>query len=344
VEVRSFLQRGILILTALTLPLGIGAEGSVPHADAAPPVSATFVDISPDGGVPTSDSYVVGPYPCTYPCVSGNNGGRVNGLSAVPGDSSTYFAASELGGLYKIHLLPDGSEKWLHLDGHIPTLTWDVAVASGGQRVFATSFYEGRVDLTAALQVSTDGGSTWEGRLPAAPPTCPADRASQPSGFGIAIRPGSSEVLVGTNCGLARTTDGGDHWARFDPTPDDAAGSVWDVIALPGGRTYACGDDGLLVSPSGGAESWVALKEKPPGATGGFCSLAVSPEESYVVFAMFGDPVLSYLWPYRRSFSKSRTVLRRNVWTFAPERQYFSSTPTLTQCLRCLQGLMTLAK
>jgi uncharacterized repeat protein (TIGR01451 family) len=154
--------------------------------------------------------------------------------------------------------------------------------------VYATSFNEGRRDLTSVLQVSTDGGNTWSGRLPAAPANCVAVRAGQPSGFGIALRPGTSEALVGTNCGLARTTDGGDHWNRFDPTPGNAAGSVWDAAALPSGRTYACGDDGLLVSPTGADGTWTALGR--PASTSGFCSLAVSPEESNVVFIMFGIP------------------------------------------------------
>jgi uncharacterized repeat protein (TIGR01451 family) len=278
------LRCGITILAALTPLFGISIGSSISQA-AAPKVHATFEDISPDNEGPS-----IGFFDCPDPCVSGRNGGRVNGLSGVPGDPSTYFAASEVGGLFKIRILADGSQRWRHLDGHIPTLTWDVAAAPGGQRVFATSFYEGRVDLTAALQVSTDGGTTWTGNLSAAPPTCPAARANQPSGFGIAVRPGSAEVLAGTNCGLARTTDGGDHWTRFDPTPGDPAGRVWDIVALPGGRTYACGDDGLLVSPSGAAGTWTALAK--PSSTGGFCSLAVSPEEAYVVFAMFGNPYL----------------------------------------------------
>jgi photosystem II stability/assembly factor-like uncharacterized protein len=156
----------------------------------------------------------------------------VHNLAAVPGNASTYFAASEVGGLFKS---TDGGVSWFHLDGYLPGSAWNVAAAPGGQRVYATSFNEGRLDLTAVLQVSTDGGITWSGRLPAAPDTCSAERVSQPSGFGISLRPGTSEVLVGTNCGLARTTDGGDHWARFDPTPGDTAGSVWDAVALPGG-------------------------------------------------------------------------------------------------------------
>jgi uncharacterized repeat protein (TIGR01451 family) len=213
----------------------------------------------------------------------------VHNLAAVPGDASTYFAASEVGGLFKSM---NGGGLWSHLDGYLPGTAWDVDVAPGGARVYATSFNEGRTDTTAVLQVSTDGGVTWSGRLPAPPAGCAAERAAQPSGFGIALRPGTSEVLAGTNCGLARSTDDGGVWTRFDPTPNDGtANSVWDVVALPGGRTYACGDDGLLMSLTGAPGTWVNLGPPSP-FPGGFCSLAVSPEEANVVFAMFAAPIL----------------------------------------------------
>ena len=248
-------------------------------------IAATFVDITPDNLGPYDGQAAANIPDCPAPCLSGLNGGRVHNLAPVPGDATTYFAASEVGGLFKSI---NGGVSWSHLDGYLPWTAWDVAAASGGQRVYATSFNEGRRDLTTVLQVSTDGGTTWTGRLPAAPSTCSPERTGQPSGFGIAIRPGTAEVLVGTNCGLARSTDGGDTWTRFDPTPLDPPLSVWDAVALTGGPTYACGDDGLLVSPNGQAATWTQLAR--PAGTGGFCSLAVSPEETNVVFAMFANP------------------------------------------------------
>ncbi len=142
--------------------------------------------------------------------------------------------------------------------------------------------------------MSNDGGQTWVRPPQAAPSECPQQLVDQPSGFGIAVRPGSQEVLVGTNCGLARSVDNGAHWTLFDPTPTDGAppDSVWDVVALADGHSYACGDDGLLISPSGAPYTWSQI-DKPLSSTygelGGYCSLAVSPEDPTVVFVVFGN-------------------------------------------------------
>jgi len=284
---------GAVLALCTGLLVGVPTEPSVALP---PPIqvgSTRFVDINPENeGQTKGQPGVVDD--CPDPCASGESGGRVNGLAVVPDDPTTYFAASEVGGLYKS---VDGGTSWTHLDDHVPSLTWDVAAAVGGQLVYATSFYDGRVEPLTGLQVSTDGGTTWTHPTLPAPSSCPSDRVQQASAFGIARRDGSGEALVGTNCGIARTIDGGGSWLHFDLTPgDDGPGSVWDIVALPGGRTYACGDDGLLTSPDGTRSSWTLLGKPPITAKPiaarafGYCSLAASPEESDVLFAAFGNP------------------------------------------------------
>ena len=258
-------------------------------AVAAPPPK--FVDISPD------DS---GPMPgCPAPCAAGGSAGRVHNLASSPAHPSEVYAASELGGLFRS---ADGGVTWSHLDGHLPTKAWDVAVDPGGATVYATSFYDGRVESLAGVEVSRNGGLTWTRPASATPPQglCTEVRRSAPSGFGIAIRPGApNEVLAGTNCGLARSTDAGDTWEFFDPTPSDGeAQSVWDVVALPGGLTYACGQEGVVRSPDG-RTAWTKLPD-PTDATGpyrGYCVLAIDPDFPSVVFVVFSrityfDPVV----------------------------------------------------
>jgi uncharacterized repeat protein (TIGR01451 family) len=271
--------------TEVTAGPFVSSNGSTVSALA---TTAIFNDINPDNEGPLAGQPGLNLDPCPEPCASQHNGGRVNGLAVIAGipgfSPNTYFAASEVGGLFKS---VNGGGSWTHLDAHIPNLTWDIAARSG-QRVFATSFYDGRTQPLTGLQMSVDGGVTWVRPNLPTPSGCDTRRSDQPSGFGIGLRPGSSEVFVGTNCGLAQSPDDGASWTRFDPTPDDGvANSIWDVVALPGGRTYACGDDGLLMSQSGAPGSKWNVLGKPAATLGGFCSLAVSPDEPTVVYVVF---------------------------------------------------------
>ena len=318
-------SRAIVIFVAMGLLVIAVLSSGITETTNAIAARTSFVDINPDAS-DILNNPGVNIDPCPDPCLYGGSGGRVNGVDTVPDNPLISFAASELGGLFKS---VNGGNSWSHLDGHLPTRTWDVAAAPGGQTVYATSFFDGRVDSRAGLQVSRDGGSTWTAPLslravPAvpAPPGCNPLRAAQPSAFGIALRPGTAEALVGTNCGIARSTDSGDHWVRFDPTSNGVApNSVWDVVALPGGQTYACGDDGLLFSSDGQTWNTTPSPNRPPTGVGGFCSLAVSPEEPNVIFVVFANPNFGELFGAGGSeFYEGRINFGANsvMWTRLP--------------------------
>ncbi len=237
---------------------------------------SSFEDISPDN----SDLDNIDP--------DGATGGRVNGLAIDPQDPQVMYAASEWGGLYKS---TDSGLTWAHLTGHLPLVTWDVEVDPGTpSRVYATSFFDGRVETRAGINVSLDGGVTWARPAGSSPPAgfcfAPLDEV-EPSAFGIAVDPlAPANVFVGTSCGVAVSNDFGVTWTYRDPTPADSARRVWDVLALGGGVVHACGDDGHRRSDDGGV-NWVAGS----GLASGRCSLAVSPDESYVLFAVAGTSI-----------------------------------------------------
>ncbi len=271
------------VLVSLVCPAPARAGPQVPQ----------FVDINPD------DS---GPKPgCAAPCASGGSGGRVHRLASSRARPNEIYAASELGGLFKGTFQANpGDIVWSHLDAFLPTKAWDVAIDPDGERVYATSFYDGRVNSLAGIQVSGDRGQTWTRPLTATPPAlfCDQLRLDQPSGFGISIRPGSAkEILVGTNCGLARSVDFGVTWEFINPSSAGGpALSVWAVAALRGGRTYACGESGVMRSPDG-RTGWVTLPD-PSGTTTPYryCSIAADsdfPDAVFVVFSRttFFDPI-----------------------------------------------------
>ena len=241
-----------------------------------PAASQSLLDISPDSSSldPTN--------------ANGASGGRVNGLATVPGDNQTFYAASEWGGLFKS---TDGGQTWFHLDGHVPTVTWDVAVdPDDTNRVYATSFFDGRVDSLAGINVSTDGGVTWTHPPTTVPPAgfCAVpERRTEPAAFGIAIDPDDpANVFIGTSCGLAVSDDHGATWEYIDPTPADGADDVWDVVAHDG-VVDLCGDDGHQRRDSAGNFTTAT------GAAllGGRCSLAASPDEPDTLFAVSGATI-----------------------------------------------------
>ncbi|MBI4545428.1 MAG: hypothetical protein HY703_09545 [Gemmatimonadetes bacterium] len=222
---------------------------------------------------------------------SGATGGRVNGLARA-NDGLTFYAASEWGGLWQS---ATAGKTWFHLHDHLPTATWDVEVdPTNPNRAYATSFYDGRVNSLAGINVSTDGGATWNKPLTATPPSgfCLDEaRRTEPSAFGIAIDPEKPQhVYVGTNCGLALSADAGATWTFVDPTPEDGADNVWDVAVHHGGIVDLCGDDGHQRSQDGGA-NWITLPAWQKMLPSGRCSIGASPYEPNALFAAVGIQV-----------------------------------------------------
>lgn len=271
----------ILLSAAAALALSGAAGAQIP---------VTFTDINADQSTldPTNPN--------------GASGGRVTGIGVDVASPGTYYAASEWGGLFKS---TDGGLTWAHLPGHVPTATWDVAVDPGNSnRVFATSFYDGKATTLAGISVSTDAGVTWSRPATATPPAafnCVATRRAEPHAFGISFDPDDpNDVYIGTNCGLAVSNNLGATWNFIDPTPATTATDIWDVVVHDGGIIDVCGDDGHLRSTTGGA-SWTTAAASP--LPNGLCSLAVSPDEPYVLFATVGPTVFEsddggQSWPF----------------------------------------------
>lgn len=241
-------------------------------------LSVTVTDISPDtSSLDAADS-------------NGASGGRVNGLGVDRTTPARIYAASEWGGLFRS---TDSGVRWAHLDGHVPQATWDVEVdPTNSNRVYATSFYDGRTNSRSGINVSNDAGATWTHPPTATPPAsfCLSEtRRNEPVAFGIAIDPANANrVLIGTNCGLAMSTNAGATWTFIDPTSATGATDIWDVIVHNGGIIDLCGDDGHRRSTDSGA-TWTTATSQPLQT--GRCSLAVSPDESYVLFAVVGTSI-----------------------------------------------------
>ncbi|MBZ5657758.1 MAG: hypothetical protein LAO56_21040, partial [Acidobacteriia bacterium] len=252
---------------ALTCLLAGGASAQL---------SVTVTDISPDQSNSTD--------------ADAASGGRVNSLGVDASTPGRVYAASEFGGLFRSN---DNGLTWTHVEGFVPTVTWDVKVdPTNSNRVYATSFYDGRVNSRSGIGVSTDGGVTWAHPATATPPAgfCLTNvRRTEPAAFGIAIDPANANhVFIGTNCGLAVSLNAGVTWTFIDPTPTDGADDVRDVVVHHGGIIDLCGDDGHRRSTDGGA-TWTTATTQP--LPSGRCSITASPDESYVLFAVVGTSI-----------------------------------------------------
>jgi photosystem II stability/assembly factor-like uncharacterized protein len=240
----------------------------------------TITDINPDQSSRDATA--------AWGCASG---GRVNGLAVDPNNNLIQYAATEWGGLYKS---TNGGRNWTHLDGHVPQAMWDVEVdPSNSNRVYATSFYDGRVNSIAGINVSTNGGKTWTHPATATPSAIfctDLNRRTQPSAFGICIDPDNNQnVYIGTNSGLAISTDSGVTWTFVDPTPATGPTNVYDVVVHHNGIIDLFGQDGHRRRTPGNT-NWTTVTAGP-GLPGGWGKIAASPNESYVLFVVVGSRV-----------------------------------------------------
>jgi len=253
------------------------AGATLPFENASAQVTWRVTNISPvnsdlDGSNPNSSS-----------------GGRVNQLAVHPTSANNYFAASEWGGLYQT---TDGGRNWNYVAGHVPQVTWDVEYHPTNASVLvATSLFDGKTVPLSGINVSRDSDVTWNvpaTARPAAGDCRTAQRLNEPGAYGITFDPADpNDIYVGTNCGLAISTDNGVTWDFVDPTPGDGGGTtVFDVIVHNGGTIDICGQDGHLRSTNGGA-NFVAGGAEPTGT----CSLAVSPDEANVLFMSVGTQI-----------------------------------------------------
>lgn len=219
---------------------------------------------------------------------NGASGGRVNHVGAAS-DFSKVYAATEWGGLYQSF---DQGNTWVKIETFIPSATWDVKVdPRNNLRVYATSFFDGRVNPQSGIDISNDAGATWTalnfGRLD--PLNCKvAQRKNEPSGWQISINPSNpNAVFVGTSCGLARSLNAGVSWTFVDPSPLDTAEQIFAVVAHDRQTVDVIGENGFFRSTDNGG-TWSAVLAPPgpvSGNSGTGTGLAVSPQESYVLLA-----------------------------------------------------------
>ncbi|HEY6875948.1 MAG TPA: hypothetical protein VI384_06280 [Candidatus Dormibacteraeota bacterium] len=229
-------------------------------------------------------------------------GGRTVNFAVNPINTQIVFAATEFGGLWKS---TDHGSTWSHVDQVPLTAMEDVKIASSDVNlVIASGAYDGSFDNRGGgIWRSTDGGNTWA----KATGTDFCSPLAANNGREIAIgpgTPGSLTVMVGTDCGIATSTNSGASWSLINPPGNN---QIWDVKITKVGSALqvdACGDGGYVRSPDGGA-TWPTetdwgnatfpqplLGSPPaPASPGDPCRVATAPNDPNTVFMAARSPV-----------------------------------------------------
>ncbi len=202
-------------------------------------------------------------------------GGRVSRVTGIPGDPSTYYAATAAGGVWKS---VNGGREWKSVFDDQPVSSiGSIAVAPSDPNVLWVGSGEanirGNVGEGNGIYRSTDAGETWtrvwaaEGQIGT-----------------MAVHPKDPDVVFaavlgspfgpGDERGVYRTTDGGKTWNRVLFVDRDTGASdvcfhpsnarilfagLWQVRRMPWGMTSGGPGSGLHVSRDGG-ESWKKLE------------------------------------------------------------------------------------
>jgi hypothetical protein len=212
-------------------------------------------------------------------------GGRTVAVDIDATNANVAISAAESGGLFKT---TNGGATWFHLDGLKPFRMVDVVISpSNPNIVHATAVNDTRTINGGGIWRSVDGGTTWQKPATSTPAACP-----RASAWGIAYSPDSNFVFIGTDCGLAVSSNLGATWTHVAPDPALGNVPVTSVAAQAGGIVDVLGNAGHYRSTGNGAAgTWSATTNLPgtsPFGGGGISAqaLAASPVESNVLFAV----------------------------------------------------------
>lgn len=158
-------------------------------------------------------------------------GGRTVAATINPSNTNTVLTATESGGLWRS---TDGGNHWTHIDTLVPFRMSSVAFApNNASVVLATTWKTADSNNKGGIYRSTDGGLTWTDVTSGF-----ACNGGNFNAGAISYESSSTNVYVGTDCGIAFSTNAGATWNLKN------LGSVSSVAAVAGGKVYSCGANG----------------------------------------------------------------------------------------------------
>ncbi len=237
-----------------------------------------------------------------YRAIGPAAGGRVSRAAGVPGDPTTYYAATASGGVWKS---TDGGATWKSIFDDQPISSiGSIAIAPSNPNVVYVGSGEanirGNVAAGNGIYKSVDAGKTWthawkqEGQI--------GKMVVHPSNPDIAFAAVLGHAF-GPNSerGVYRTIDGGKTWQQvlkkddktgasdveMDPSnPSIVFAGFWEARRLPWDLVSGGSGSGLYVSRDGG-DTWKQLTESGlPAGIWGKVGIAVAPSDGRRVYAL----------------------------------------------------------
>ena len=249
-------------------------------------------------GLPSVDAFKA----LKYRSIGPAQGGRVSRVAGVPGDPSTYYAATASGGVWKS---VDGGLTWKPVFDDQPTSSiGSITVSPSHPNIVYVGSGEanirGNVSAGNGIYRSVDGGRTWthvwvqEGQIG----TIAVDPSNPDIAFaavlGRAFGPNPER-------GVYRTRDGGRTWQRvlakdadtgasdvaLDPSnPNIVFAGLWQARRRPWELVSGGPGSSLHVSRDGG-ETWKALSgDGLPEGPWGKVGVSVAPSDGRRVYAL----------------------------------------------------------
>ncbi|MFM9986821.1 MAG: MopE-related protein [Flavobacteriales bacterium] len=225
---------------------------------------------------------------------NGGGAGRINGVRALPGSTTTWFACAPGGGLWKT---TNSGTSWSSVGTDFLSSigTSDVAIDPSNTNIMYLATGDGDAYDTYSLGVlkTTDGGTTWN--TTGLNWTVTQNRVTNR----ILIHPTNTQIVIAaTDNGIWRTTDGGTNWTQ------EQAGNFKDLMFKPGDPSIIYAATNQFYKSTDTGNNWTNITTGlPSSANTQRMALAVTDANSAYVYILASGNDSGTLGVYRSTDS-----------------------------------------
>lgn len=216
-------------------------------------------------------------------------GGRAVAVTYDPSNNDNVWVATETGGVFHS---TNGGYGWTHVDS-LPFECFDIKICPSNRKIIVATFARDyRAENGAGIWLSTDAGVTW-GRPKGVGPLDQNGKRITTQAYGIAYRSNSNYIYVGTDYGLAVSSDLGVSWTNINPAPSVSNYQIFSVAVTFAGRVLTYGTRGVMYSDEP-MTTWFPAVNMATYEKGIPNAFAISPWNKNHIFFTNNDGALFY--------------------------------------------------